>query len=154
MITWLLAVLHLLALVIGLPAIRNRSRALRGTLDAEGLKRVFAADTGWGLAAALWISTGLLRAFGPWEKGAAYYMHNHLFFTKMGFLGLILLLELMPMIALIGWRIRQKKGEGIDTRRARTFAVIGDIQLLLVIGMVVCAVGMARGHGLVASATP
>src|SRR5262245_64940416 len=150
MITWLLAVLHLLALVLGLPAIRTRSRALRGTLDPDGLRRVFAADTGWGLAAALWISTGLLRAFGPYEKGAAYYLHNHLFFAKMGFLALILVLEIAPMIALIQWRIRLKKGEPIDTRRARTYAVIGDIQLLLVLAMVVCATGMARGHGMIA----
>jgi putative membrane protein len=151
MITWLLAVLHLLALAIGLPAIRERSRALRGTLDTEGLRRVFAADTWWGVAAGLWISTGLLRAFGPFEKGAAYYMHNHLFFAKMGFLILILALEVSPMIALVGWRMRQKKGEPIDTRRARSFAVIGDIQLLLVLAMVVCAVGMARGHGVIAA---
>ena len=151
MITWLLAVLHLIALAIGLPAVRARSNALRGTLDAVGLRRVFAADTWWGVAAGLWISTGLLRAFGPFEKGAAYYMHNHLFFAKMGFLILILALEVSPMIALVGWRIHVKKGEPVDTRRARTFAVIGDIQLLLVIAMVVCAAGMARGHGVIAA---
>ena len=147
MITWLLAVLHLLGLAIGVPAIRLRASALRGPLDGPGVARVLAADTWWGVAAGLWIATGLVRAFGPFEKGADFYLHNHLFFAKMGFLALILALEIAPMVALIGWRIRRKKGEPIETKRARFFAMTSDVQLLLVLGMVVAAAGMARGHG-------
>ena len=37
--------LHLLALALGLPSVFLRGRALRGTLDAAGLRRLFAADT-------------------------------------------------------------------------------------------------------------
>jgi putative membrane protein len=145
--SWVLAILHLLGLGIGLPAIWARGRALRRPLDPDGLKRVFAADTWWGIAAGIWILTGLVRAFGPFEKGADYYLHNHLFLAKMGLLAVILLLELSPMIALVGWRIRLKRGDAIDTRRAPAFARISDIQLLLVLGMLVAATGMARGHG-------
>ena len=47
----ILSTLHMLALAIGLPAIYLRTRALKGPLDAEGLKRVFAADSWWGVAA-------------------------------------------------------------------------------------------------------
>jgi uncharacterized membrane protein len=56
--------LHLLALAIGLPAVWLRGRALRAPVDASGFRRLFAADTAWGVAAALWLVTGLLRAFG------------------------------------------------------------------------------------------
>jgi putative membrane protein len=146
--SWILAVLHLLGLAIGLPAVWARARALRRPLDAGGLRAVFRADTWWGIAAGVWIVTGLVRAFGPFEKGAAYYMHNHLFFSKMGLLAVVLALEIAPMLALIRWRMRARKGEPVDTRRATAFARISDVQLLLVLGMLVAASGMARGHGM------
>jgi len=146
--SWILAALHLMGLAIGLPAVWARGRALRRPLDAEGLKAVFRADAWWGIAFGVWVVTGLLRAFGPFEKGAAYYMHNHLFFTKIGLLAVILALEIAPMVALIRWRMRAGRGEPVDTRRAPAFARISDVQLLLVLGMVVAATGMARGHGM------
>jgi len=63
MLRWLIASLHLLALPLGLGAVWARHRALRAVLDADGLRRVLFADNLWGLAALLWIGTGLLRAF-------------------------------------------------------------------------------------------
>ena len=54
----IVASLHYLALAIGLPAIFFRGRALKGTLDDAGLRRLFAADSMWGVAAALWVATG------------------------------------------------------------------------------------------------
>ena len=62
MLRWLIATLHLLALPLGLGAVWARSRALRGALSVDGLRRVFVADNLWGVAAVLWIGTGLLRA--------------------------------------------------------------------------------------------
>ena len=144
---WLLAVVHLLALGIGLGAVWARSRALRGPLDAAGLRRVFAADTWWGVSAGLWILTGLLRAFAGYEKGAAYYLHNHLFLTKMGLLLLVLALEVAPMAALIRWRAAVAKGTLPDTSSAPRFARTSTLQAVLVVLMVVAATGMARGFG-------
>jgi len=80
---WLLAAVHLLALGVGLGAVWARGRALKGELDAAGLRRAFYADTWWGVAAILWIGTGLARAFGGFEKGSFYYLHNHFFWAKM-----------------------------------------------------------------------
>src|SRR2546428_13590285 len=121
-IRWLLAALHLLALGIGLGAVWARGRALRGDLDGPGLRRVFYADTWWGVAALVWIGTGLVRAFGGFEKGSFYYLHNHLFWTKMGLLAAILILELGPMIALIRWRVAVGRGNVPDTRAPSGFA--------------------------------
>ena len=146
-IRWLLAALHLAALGVGLGAVWARRRALRGPLDAPGLRRVFYADTFWGIAAVVWISTGLLRAFGGWEKGTAYYLHNHAFLTKMGLLVLVLALEAWPMASLIRWRISQARGEVPDTSRAPTFARISTVQAALVVAMVFAASAMARGFG-------
>src|SRR3954467_138311 len=103
-VRWLFATFHLLALGIGLGAVWARARALQGPLDAPGLRRAFYADTWWGLAAVLWIGTGLVRLFGGLEKGTTYYFHNHVFWTKMLLLVLILVLEVKPMLAFVRWR--------------------------------------------------
>ena len=55
MLRWTLAALHLTALGFGLGAVWVRARALRGPFDPAGLHRVFAADSWWALAGALWI---------------------------------------------------------------------------------------------------
>ena len=146
-IRWLFAAIHLLALGVGLGSVWARGRALRGPLDPAGLRRVFYADTWWGIAALLWIGTGLVRAFGGLEKGSAYYLHNHLFWTKMGLLLLILLLELGPMMALIRWRTQVGRAEQPDTRAAKRFAQISFVQAGLVVLMVLAATAMARGFG-------
>jgi len=144
---WLLAALHLLALGVGLGAVWARGRALRDARDASALRRAFYADTWWGVAALLWIGTGLARAFGGFEKGSFYYLHNHFFWTKMGLLAAILILELRPMIALIQWRQLVARGEVPDTRAASTFARISFIQGTLLVLMVFAATAMARGYG-------
>lgn len=152
-IRWLFAALHLLALGIGLGAIWARGQALRGALDSAGLRRVFYADTWWGIAAVLWIATGLVRAFAGLEKGTGYYLHNHLFWAKMALLGLILILEIGPMFTLIRWRILAARGDELDTRWAPRFAWISFLQAGLVVLMVLAATAMARGYGVQAAAS-
>jgi uncharacterized membrane protein len=58
-----LSALHLLTLALGLGAVFVRGRALAGPLDETGWRRLLAADTAWGVAAALWIVTGVARVF-------------------------------------------------------------------------------------------
>jgi|SRR6185503_1099850 len=147
MLRWLLAAVHLLGFGIGLGSIWARALALRAPLDPAGIRRVLYADTWWGVSAILLIGTGLVRAFAGFEKGALYYTHNHYFWVKMGLLLSILLLELVPMIAFIKWRIRLAKSEPIDASSARSFAVTSFIQAALLGGMVLAATAMARGYG-------
>lgn len=147
LLRWLIAALHLLALGGGLGAVWARGRALRGPLDAAGLGRVFHADIWWGAAAVVWLATGLLRAFGGLEKGTAYYLHNGLFHAKLGLFVVVLVLEIWPMVTLIKWRIRARRGEGIDTSPARAFAWISFAQAGLVVLMVLLATALARGYG-------
>lgn len=147
LLRWAFAALHLLALGIGLGAVWARARAFSSTLDDAGLGRVFYADNLWGLAAALWVGTGLVRAFAGLEKGTTYYMSSDAFRIKMALFGGILALEAWPMATLIGWRRRRARGEGVDARRAPTFAWISRVQALLVLAMVLAATAMARGLG-------
>lgn len=147
MIRWSLAALHLLGLGIGLGAVWARSRALLAPLDPPGVQRVLYADTWWGIAALVWITTGVVRAFAGFEKGAAYYVHNHFFLAKMVLLFFILALEVWPMATFIKWRIGVARGETIDASAAPTFARISVIEAVLVVLMVLAAVAMARGYG-------
>src|SRR5690606_20667603 len=128
---WMLAAFHLLALGIGFGAIAARAVALRGQLTDGRLRTVFLADTLWGLAALLWISTGLWRAFGGVEKGALYYLQSDAFRLKMGLLAAVLLLELWPMITLIRWRMARGRGQPVSVEVAPTLAWISAIQFVL-----------------------
>ena len=145
LLRWLLASLHLLALGIGLGAVAIRAGALRGPLNREGLWRALLADTFWGVAAILWIVTGLIRAFSTLEKGATYYLHNGAFLLKMALLVAILALEIWPMLTLIRWRLQLARNETPDTAAAGAIARISWVQAGLVVLMVFAATAMARG---------
>lgn len=150
MLRLILAIAHLVALGIGLGAVWARARGLREPIDRASLRRAFAADAWWGLAAVLWISTGLWRLIAATEKPTTYYMHNHLFFAKMGLLVVILMLEVWPMITLIRWRAASRRGSLDPVRlagKARSIRTISYVQALLILGMVAAAASMARGYG-------
>jgi putative membrane protein len=147
MVAAVVSSLHLLALAIGLPAVFLRGRALKGQLDADGLRRLLAADNAWGVAAVLWIVTGLLRAFGGLEKGTDFYLRSPLFWTKMALFLLILLLEVRPRVTFIRWRIQLGRGLPVDTSVARRLYTLNHIELALVVVMVFVAGMMARGIG-------
>ncbi len=142
---WLIASLHLLALPLGVGAIWARSRALGVAKSADDLRRVFVADNLWALAAVLWLGTGLLRAFGGLEKGASYYLHDRVFYIKMGLFATVLILEIWPMATLIRWRISVRRGAPVDLKSAPILARLSQIQLGLVVLMVFAATALARG---------
>jgi putative membrane protein len=141
----IVAALHYLALAIGLPAVFLRGRALKGRLDDPGLRRLFAADAAWGVAAALWLATGLLRAFAGLEKGSAFYLQSRLFYLKMALFGIVVALEVWPMTTLIRWRSKHRHGMRIDTNQAPLLAHLNHAELALVLVIVFVASAMARG---------
>jgi putative membrane protein len=143
----LFAWLHLLGLGIGLGAVWARARALRGPFDTAGLRRVFHADGWWGIAAVIWIGTGLVRVIAGLEKGTDYYLRNHVFWGKMALLLVILLLEIGPAVTLMRWRAQVARGGQPDTGLAGRFARISYVQAVLVLLMVLAATAMARGIG-------
>ncbi|PRE76037.1 DUF2214 family protein [Burkholderia multivorans] len=147
-VRWLLAAVHLSAFGVAFAAIAARNRALQrliASAQAVDLPGVFKADTVWGLSALVLIVTGLMRAFGGYEKGSAYYLHAPFFHLKMTALVLILLLEIVPMLGLIRWRIAARQQRMPEIGRARTYVQIGHWQAVLVIVIVFAAAGMARG---------
>ncbi|MFJ7285737.1 DUF2214 family protein [Pseudomonas sp. NPDC099000] len=146
LVHWFLAAIHLLAFALGFWAVLTRGTAFsRLAAGAGEARRVLMADNLWGISAVLLLITGGMRAFGGYEKGTDYYLHQPLFHLKMTLFVLILLLEVAPMITLIKWRIALSRGAAINTGRSKLFARISHVEGLLVLLMVVAATGMARG---------
>jgi putative membrane protein len=144
----IVSALHVLALALGLPSVYLRGRALKGRLDRDGLRQLLAADNVWGIAAALWIVTGLLRAFGGLEKGSQFYLASPFFWTKMALFVAVVILEIWPMVTFIGWRRTLSRGQVPDTSRARALYLVNHVEMGLVVLIVFVASFMARGFGL------
>lgn len=148
MVRWLLAAVHLLALGIGLGSVWARARLLGApTLDTPTLRRALTADVWWGVAAILWVGSGLWRLLAGTEKTTAYYLENHAFWAKMALLATILVLESTPIVRLGAWRRQLAKGETPDLSAAPGMARTSYVQAVLVILMVLAATAMARGLG-------
>ncbi len=141
-LTALASAVHVLALGVGLGAIFARQRGLKHPVDVEAVLR---ADNWWGVAAVLWIASGLARAFGGLEKGTAFYLANNLFWVKMSLYGVASLLELWPMYTFIVWRVRLQKGQPLDLSRAPTLRRLSQLEVALVCVIPIVAAGMARG---------
>ena len=143
---WILAAVHLFAFALAFRAVLTRGTAFSQLSAGTGeLKRVLLADNLWGLSALTLLITGAMRAFGGFEKGSDYDLHQPLFHLKMTLLVLILLVELAPMITLIKWRIASSRGVAPEAGRAKLYARISHVEALLLILMMVAATGMARG---------
>jgi len=145
-----MAALHFLALGIGLGAVFVRGLRLRdlrrAPADAAPLRGLFAADSLWGVAAALWIVTGLLRAFAGLEKATTFYVRNGFFWVKMALFASVFALEILPMVTFIAWR--RARGAGAApwvTAPIARLVGINDVEIALVVLIPFAAALMARG---------
>ena len=81
---WFLAAIHLLAVALGFWAVLTRGTAFRRLADGAGeVRSVLMADNIWGISAVVLLISGGMRAFGGYEKGTDYYLHQPLFHLKM-----------------------------------------------------------------------
>jgi len=143
-ISALLSAVHLLTLALGAGAIYSRGRALALPLDEAGWRRLLAADNAWGVAAALWITSGLARVFYG-GKELSFYSHNGLFWTKLALFGVVFALELAPMMTFIRVRVARNKGAAPPQFPIGTYRRINSTELALVVAIVFVASFMARG---------
>jgi putative membrane protein len=139
-----LSAVHKLTLALGLGAVVARGRALAAPLDDAGWRRLLAADTLWGAAAALWIATGLARVFFG-DRGPSFYWGNGLFWTKMALFGLVFALELVPMRAFMRVRAARRRQMAPPAFPLALYRRINDAETGLAILIVFVAALMARG---------
>ena len=145
----LLSALHVLALGVGLGSVFMRGRFLRALQagpDPRLLDGLFRADNLWGVAAALWLFTGLTRAFGHVEKAPDFYQRNGFFWVKMILFVAVLALEIWPMVTFIRWRIARRKGQPLPHfDRVARLRLVDDVETALVVAIPFVAAAMARG---------
>jgi putative membrane protein len=145
-----LSALHVLALALGFASVFARGLRLRDLRrapeDGAALRQLFRADSLWGLAALLWISTGLLRVFGRLEKTPDFYLRNGFFWVKMGLFALVLVLEIFPMITFIRWRLAKSRGIApVAGAGLPRLIALNDAEVAIIILIPFVAALMARG---------
>jgi putative membrane protein len=140
----LLSAIHMLTLALGLGGIFARGRALAHPLDDAGWSRLLAADTVWGVAAVLWIASGLGRVFFT-GKDPSFYWRNGFFWIKLALFGAVFALELAPMMTFIRVRIARSKGVALPRFSIDAYRRINAVELALVVTIVFVAAFMARG---------
>jgi putative membrane protein len=142
-----MAAVHLIALAVGFGAIWMRANALRLVPDRAAVSGVLGADIWWGVAALLWLGTGLARLFAGMEKATDYYLANHLFWGKLVLFTVIVLLELPQAMDYGRWRRALRAGQPAPSGKAPRWATLSRIQVGLVLLIILLATGMARGMG-------
>jgi putative membrane protein len=140
----LLSAIHVLTLALGLGAVVMRGRALGRPLDEAGWQRLLAADNLWGIAAGLWIASGVARLFFG-GKEPSFYWHNGFFWIKLALFGLVFALELTPMMTFIRVRTARRRGTAPPRFPVDAYRRINAAEVALVVAIVFAAAFMARG---------
>jgi len=140
----LLSAIHVLTLALGLGAVFARGRALARPLDDAGWQRLLTADNLWGIAAALWIASGLARVFFS-GKETSFYWRNGFFWIKLALFAIVFALELAPMTTFMRVRAARRNKTSLPRFSAETFRRINSAELALVVVIVFAAAFMARG---------
>ena len=140
----LLSAIHVLTLALGLGAVVVRGRALSRPLDEAGWQRLLAADNLWGIAAGLWIASGLARVFFG-GKDPDFYWYNGFFWIKLALFGLVFALELTPMIMFIRVRTARRRRTALPRFSVEAYRRINTAEVVLVVAIVFVAALMARG---------
>ena len=143
----LVSALHLSALALGFASVVARGMRLRDLRRSPGDTAVRAsllrADNVWGIAALLWLSTGLYRLLAGVDKTPAFYMRNGFFALKMGLFLLVFALEIVPMVTFVRWRL--SKGGTPAGPPLDTLIRLNDAEVALVLAIPFTAAFMARG---------
>lgn len=144
----LLAYAHLLAIFTMIVFLTSEAALCRPEwFNATIVERLAKIDMVYGISAVAVLATGLARIFLG-AKGAAYYGHNPLLYTKVGLFALIGLLSISPTISFIRWR-RAYRASGelpaeAEIKRVRKL-VMAQAHIIPVVPL--AAVFLARGYG-------
>jgi putative membrane protein len=142
----LLAYAHFICIFTLASLLAGELVILRKTLPGDLFRRLQAIDRWYGIVAGLVIVSGLARLFLG-VKGAPFYTHNPVFWTKMGLFVAVALLSIPPTIAYVRWS-KRRSGDGSvvlgngEFTRLRGFLWL-QVGLFALIPL--CAAFMARG---------
>ncbi len=142
----LAAFFHHLAAFTLVAALAIEFVLLRGELTFWNARRLQVVDLILGIAATILLLVGLSRVFW-FEKGAAYYFHNHAFLTKFGLFIIVAVLSLVPTFEFLSWRKAVKAGQVpvVEPAKLKRVRMIVHIELAAIVIILLCAAMMAKG---------
>jgi putative membrane protein len=142
----LFAFLHHLAAFTLVACIAIEFILLRAELSLWTARRLLATDMVLGISAGVLLLAGLARVFW-FEKGPAYYFHNHAFLTKFSLFVIIALLSIVPTLEFLSWRkaVREGAVPAAAAGRLRRVRLIVHVELAAVAAILLCAAIMAKG---------
>lgn len=144
----LLAFLHISAILALVVFLSSEAALCRPEwLNATVVERLVTVDRIYGIAAAAVLLTGLARVFLG-VKGAGYYGHNWLLWTKFGLFVVVGLLSIRPTLRFAAWRKALRAGGALpppeEVRQVRRW-VMQQAHIVPLIPLP--AVFLARGWG-------
>ena len=142
----LLHFVHFLCIFALASLLVGEALLLRKSLSRDAVALLATIDRWYGIAAGLVVVSGVsLVFFGL--KGATYYVHSPVFWTKMALFACVAIVSIVPTVAFLRWRRRQGMNgslvldDGEYTRlRALLWAEIG-----VFVFIPLCAALMANG---------
>lgn len=149
MLDLVLAILHHL-LILSLAGLMLAGFVLvRPGVSGAALKTLGGIDASYGGTAGLILIVGFSRVFLG-AKGADFYLHNPLFWAKIGAFLAVGLLSIQPTIAILKWR----KHAAADPAFVPSDAQVATVRKVMLAELAVFALvpifaaAMARGYGL------
>ena len=144
----LFAFLHHVAAFALVAAVAVEFVLLRGELTVERARQIRFADLVLGIAAGLVLVVGMLRV-RFFEKGADYYLHSIPFIAKVSLFVMVALLSIYPTLQFLSWKaaVAQGRAPAVPAAKLRRIRTLLHLELVGVIGIILCAALMARGIG-------
>jgi putative membrane protein len=107
-------------------------------------------DIALGIMSGALVAIGFLRVFFG-AKGSDFYIHNHVFWTKVVLFAIVGLMSIKPTRAFLRWRKAQAADAGftpeeVDIRSVRK-TLMTEIHIFALLP--IAAAAMARGYGYV-----
>lgn len=112
-------------------------------------RRIQICDLWYGIFAVVVLVVGFMRVY-LFEKGHAFYVASPFYYLKLTLFILVGLISIYPTVRFIKWRTQTKMGQAPDvsTQEYRRILNILRAEMLLLLGVALCASLMARNVGL------
>ncbi|MFZ6767903.1 DUF2214 family protein [Undibacterium sp. Di26W] len=147
----LVAFLHHLAAFTLVSSLVAEMILIRQPLSLSSAKSLRTLDGIYGVSAMLILVMGMLRVI-YFEKGAAYYLHNHAFMLKMTAFIVVGLLSIYPTMIFLRWApaLKQNQLPLLSPAQAKNIRRVLHLELAGIVIIILGAVLMAKGAGFTA----
>jgi len=148
LVSALIAFAHFFAFFALTAALMLQLTLLSDSISVAIARRIQRADRVYGMSAILILIFGLLRVV-YFEKGADYYFGNTFFLLKIGLFIILGLLSIFPTICYLRWNPELKLdiAPELSIREVQKLRKIIHSELVVILGILLCASLMAKGYG-------